>query len=130
MQKYWSVTAARYCYVLSSHAPRLNRFDQTKPSCSAIPKTQNRRLYNVLYDIVQVLASLLFNRAEKELLIVQKKTVFLDSCRNITIRLPCIAGFLCRAIFRGCSEMDILVEIRSWRDWNLKFGPNCDLDVD
>ena len=23
MQKYWSVTAARYCYVLSSHAPRL-----------------------------------------------------------------------------------------------------------
>jgi len=27
VQKYWSVTAARYCYVLSSHAPRLFGFD-------------------------------------------------------------------------------------------------------
>ena len=25
---------------------------------------------------------------------------------------------------------DILVESRSWRDPNLKFGPNCDLEVD
>ena len=24
----------------------------------------------------------------------------------------------------------VLVEIRSWRDRNLKFGPNCDLEVD
>ena len=24
----------------------------------------------------------------------------------------------------------ILVESRSWRDRNLKFGPNCDLEVD
>ena len=34
VQKYWSVIAARYCYVLSSHAPQLFGFDQTKPSCS------------------------------------------------------------------------------------------------
>ena len=34
VQKYWSVTAARYRYVLSSHAPRLFGFYQTKPSCS------------------------------------------------------------------------------------------------
>ena len=34
VQKYWSVTAARYCYVLSSRAPRLFGFYQTKPSCS------------------------------------------------------------------------------------------------
>ena len=38
VQKYWSVIAARYCYELSSHAPRLFGFDQTKPSCSAVPK--------------------------------------------------------------------------------------------
>ena len=25
---------------------------------------------------------------------------------------------------------NILVESRSWRDRNLKFGPNCDLEVD
>ena len=25
---------------------------------------------------------------------------------------------------------EILVESRSWRDRNLKFGPNCDLEVD
>ena len=24
----------------------------------------------------------------------------------------------------------LLVESRSWRDRNLKFGPNCDLEVD
>ena len=24
----------------------------------------------------------------------------------------------------------VLVESRSWRDGNLKFGPNCDLEVD
>ena len=40
VQKYWSVTAARYCYVLSS---------QIKWSI----KSQNKRQYNVLYDIVQ-----------------------------------------------------------------------------
>ena len=28
------------------------------------------------------------------------------------------------------SFVDILVESRSWRDRNLKFGPNCDLEVD
>ena len=27
-------------------------------------------------------------------------------------------------------DKNILVEIRSWRDRNLKFGPNCDLEVD
>ena len=92
---------------------RRDYLDLTKPNQAAVQslKTQNRRLYNVLYDIVQVLASLLFNRAEKELLIVQKKTAFLDSCRNITIWLPCIAGFLCRAIFRGCAEIEIFGDI-------------------
>ena len=44
-----------------------------------------------------------FNRA--------KKAFFLESCKNITIRLPCIAGFLCRAIFRGCAEIEIFGEI-------------------
>ena len=44
-----------------------------------------------------------FNRA--------KKALFLESCKNITIRLPCIAGFLCRAIFRGCAEIEIFGEI-------------------
>ena len=39
VQKYWTMIAARYCYVLSSHAPRLFRFDQTKSNCSAVPKT-------------------------------------------------------------------------------------------
>ena len=29
-----------------------------------------------------------------------------------------------------CSGKNILVESRSWRDRNLKFGPNCDLEVD
>ena len=30
-----------------------------------------------------------------------------------------------------CDEKQgILVESRSWRDRNLKFGPNCDLEVD
>ena len=62
---------------------RHDYLDLTKPNQAAVQslKTQNRRLYNVLYDIVHVLASLLFNRAEKELLIMQKKTVFLDSCK-------------------------------------------------
>ena len=27
-------------------------------------------------------------------------------------------------------KWNLLVEIRSWRDRNLKFGPNCDLEVD
>ena len=27
-------------------------------------------------------------------------------------------------------KLVILVESRSWRDRNLKFGPNCDLEVD
>ena len=26
--------------------------------------------------------------------------------------------------------LDVIVESRSWRDRNLKFGPNCDLEVD
>ena len=58
---------------------RHDYLDLTKPNQAAVQslKTQNRRLYNVLYDIVQALASLLFNRAEKELLIMQKNTVFL-----------------------------------------------------
>ena len=53
---------------------RRNYLDLTKPHQATVQslKTQNRRRYNVLYDIVQVLASLLLNRAEKELLIVQK----------------------------------------------------------
>ena len=53
------------CYPVMLH----NYSDLTKPNQAAVQslKTQNRRLYNVLYDIVQVLASLLFNRAEKEL---------------------------------------------------------------
>ena len=57
---------------------RRDYLDLTKPNQAAVQslKTQNRRLYNVLYDIVQVLASLLFNRAEKELLIMQKKDSF------------------------------------------------------
>ena len=59
---------------------------------------------------MQVLASLLLNRAEKELIIVQKYC-FLSSCKNIAIRLPCIAGFLCRAIFRGCAEIEIFGDI-------------------
>ena len=35
----------------------------------------------------------------------------MESCKNITIRLPCIAGFLCRAIFRGCAEIEIFGDI-------------------
>ena len=27
-------------------------------------------------------------------------------------------------------EDSIIVESRSWRDRNLKFGPNCDVEVD
>ena len=54
---------------------RRDYLDLTKPNQAAVQslKIQNRRRYNVLYDIVQVLASLLLNRAEKELLIVQKR---------------------------------------------------------
>ena len=57
---------------------RRNYLDLTKPNQATVQslKTQNRRRYNVLYDIVQVLASLLLNRAEKELLIVQKRQFF------------------------------------------------------
>ena len=57
---------------------RRNYLDLTKPNQATVQslKTQNRRRYNVLYDIVQVLASLLFNRAEKELLIVQDRQLF------------------------------------------------------
>ena len=57
---------------------RRNYLDLTKPNQATVQslKTQNRRRYNVLYDIVQVLASLLLNRAEKELLIVLKKRFF------------------------------------------------------
>ena len=57
---------------------RHDYLDLPKPNQAEVQslKTQNRRLYNVLYDIVQVLASLLFNRAEKELLIVQKDSFF------------------------------------------------------
>ena len=53
---------------------RRDYLDLTKPNQATVQslKTQNRRRYNVLYGIVQVLASLLLNRAEKELLIVQK----------------------------------------------------------
>ena len=40
-----------------------------------------------------------------------KKGLFIDSCRNITIRLPCIAGFLCRAIFKGCAEIEFFGDI-------------------
>ena len=62
------------CYPVMRH----DYLDLTKPNQAAVQslKTQNRRLYNVLYDIVQVLASLLFNRAKKELLIVQKRHFF------------------------------------------------------
>lgn len=35
----------------------------------------------------------------------------MESCKNIIIRLPCIAGFLCRAIFRGCAEIEIFRDI-------------------
>ena len=35
----------------------------------------------------------------------------MESCKNITIRLPCIAGFLCRAIIRGCAEIEIFGDI-------------------
>ena len=28
------------------------------------------------------------------------------------------------------ADSTIIVESRSWRDRNLKFGPNCDLEVD
>ena len=83
-----------------------DNLDLTKPNKTA----QNRRQYSVLNDIVQVLTSLLFNRAEKDLLNVQKRP-FLDLCRNITIRLPCIAGFLCRAIFKGCAEIEFFGDI-------------------
>ena len=34
------------------------------------------------------------------------------------------------AILRQIPGDAILVEIRSWRERNLKFGPNCDLEVD
>ena len=60
-------------------------------------------MYNMI--LCRFLASLLLNRAEKEPLIVQNKTFVLYSCKNIAIRLPCIAGFSCRAIFRGCAEI-------------------------
>ena len=62
------------CYPVMPH----DYLDVTKPNQAAVQslKTQNRRLYNVLYDIVQVLASLLFNCGEKELLIVQKRHFF------------------------------------------------------
>ena len=57
---------------------RRDYLDLTKPNQAAAQslKTKNRRRYNVLYDIVLVLASLLLNRAEKELLIVQKNSFF------------------------------------------------------
>ena len=35
----------------------------------------------------------------------------MESCKNITIRLPWVAGFLCRAIFRGCAEIEIFGDI-------------------
>ena len=40
-----------------------------------------------------------------------KKRFFLESCKNITIRLPFIAGSLCRAVFRGCAEIEIFGDI-------------------
>ena len=62
---------------------------------------------------MQVLASLLLNRAEKELLIVQKIHIFYVRAKILlsSIRLPCIADFLCRAIFRGCAEIEIFGDI-------------------
>ena len=36
----------------------------------------------------------------------------------------------CRKIFKFLKDLQILVESMSWRDRNLKFGPNCDLEVD
>ena len=54
-----------------------------------------------------------------------KKRAFLESCRNITIRLPCRAGFLCRAIFRGCAEIEFFGDIFTseliTRDFQRKF---------
>ena len=35
----------------------------------------------------------------------------MDSCKNITIRVPCIPGFLCKAIFRGCAEIEIFEDL-------------------
>jgi len=64
---------------------RPDYLDLTKPNQAAVQslKTQNRRLYNVSYDIMHVLASLLFNRAEKELLIVQKRHFFLENYKKL-----------------------------------------------
>ena len=33
-------------------------------------------------------------------------------------------------LFTKLEKYNVLVESRSWRDWNSKFGPNCDLEVD
>ena len=68
VQKYWSVTAARYCYVLSSHAPRLFGFDQTKP----IKKIKGNTMFYMIsckfsefpFELCRKRA---FNRAKKAL---------------------------------------------------------------
>ena len=40
--------------------------------------------------------------------IVQGKTLFGGSCRNITVPSYCTSKVLCRALFRGCAEILVL----------------------
>ena len=100
VQKYWSVTAARYCYVLSSHAPRLFGFDQTKPWVQCLLRKSNGPLNhkiegNTMYYMIsckfsefpfELCRKRAFNRAKKALFWSRAKILpsgyhaQLDSC--------------------------------------------------
>ena len=60
------------------------------------------------------------------------KSDWRQSCSKIDIRWKVGKNFFSAEF--NCSDHRkitiFLVESRSWRDWNLKFGPNCDLEVD
>ena len=77
----------------------------------------------VVLILVFLRSSSLDDRSKTRMLlsIMQKKTVFLDLCRNNTIQQPCIAGFLCRAIFRGCAEVGIFGDIFTSATPNFQF---------
>ena len=64
---------------------------------------------------------------EKKLQKFAKRLIFIGE--KATFSFPQLFPVVARTWLESKSEC-FLVEIRSWRDRNLKFGPNCDLEVD
>ena len=101
---------------------------QLPPAVLSAPHHHNERCatsYNVVMWGTSNVAHIACGTARSHITFYH---VFLTSHINATLKL--FLNLFRRKFWNLFCRQFILVEIRSWRNRNLKFGPNCDLEVD